>query len=110
MGPHLTKIVNGAAFGDYGDGMTDKAILQELYLQCGDTNDARFGVVDEYVNTSSAFDECLVKNKITWPKNFDIFEGTTGKEGEKPFFDNLTEDQAQAFLQQLRTAMAPERQ
>ena len=102
----MTKIVNGAAFGDYGDGMTDKAILQELYLHCGDNNEARFGVVDEYVNTSSAFDECLVNNKITWPKNFDIFEGTTGKDGERPFFDTLTEVQAQAFLQQLRSAMS----
>ena len=106
MGEKLSKLVNEARFGDYGDGMSDKNILQELYQHCGDSNEARFDLVDEYVNTSSAFDDCLVNNKITWPKNFDIFEGTTGKDGEKPFFDTLTEDQAQAFLQQLRSAMS----
>ena len=60
MGATLTKIVNGASFNDYGDGMTEKAILQELYQLCGDSNEARFDIVDEYVNTSSAFDDCLV--------------------------------------------------
>ena len=56
----MTKLVNGASFGDYGDGMTEKAILQELFQLCGDSNEARFDLVDEYVNTSSAFDECLI--------------------------------------------------
>ena len=56
----MTKLVNGASFGDYGDGMTEKAILQELFQLCGASNEARFDLVDEYVNTSSAFDECLI--------------------------------------------------
>ena len=30
MGPALKKIVNGASFNYYCDGMTDNAILQEL--------------------------------------------------------------------------------
>ena len=60
MGPKLTKVINETTFIDYGEGMTDKAILQELYQLCGDSNEARFLLVDEYVNTSSAFDECFV--------------------------------------------------
>ena len=107
MGPALTRIVNNATFGDYGDGMTEKAILQELYQLCGDSNEKRFNIVDEYVNTNCAFDEFLVQNKITWPKNFDIFEGKTGRDGEKSFFDGLTEEQAKAFHEQLKVILAP---
>ena len=109
MGPKLTKIINGANFDDYGDGMTEKAILQELYQLCGDSNEVRFDIVDEYVSTSTAFDECLVQNKITWPKNFDIFEGKTGKDGDKSFFDGLTEEQAKAFHEQLKVILAPKK-
>jgi hypothetical protein len=40
--------------------MTDKVILQELYQLCGDSDEARFVIADEYVKTSSALDECFV--------------------------------------------------
>ena len=104
MGEKLTKLVNSATFADYGDGTTDKIILQELFQNCGDSNEARFAAVDEYVSTSSVFDDCLVKNKITWPKNYSIFEGTAGIDG-KPFFETLTEEQAKAFYGQLKVVM-----
>ena len=60
MGPKLTKIVTDSAFSDYGDGMTIKAILQELYQLCEETNEARFLAVDEFVITTSALDECFI--------------------------------------------------
>jgi hypothetical protein len=47
MGLKLTKIVNNATFIDYGAGMTDKTILQEIYQLCGDSKEARFLIVDE---------------------------------------------------------------
>ena len=52
MGPKLAKNVIDSSFTSCGEAMTNKAILQELYQLCEESNEARFLAVDEFVNTT----------------------------------------------------------
>ena len=72
--------------------------LKFMYERCGATEEERFDNVDQYVNTDDAFGKSLKKHKISWPSNWDSFQGV----GENaPFFDTLSEEQSAVLLKAL---------
>jgi hypothetical protein len=61
-----------------GAGATNKDRLKFAFEQCGKTEQERYDFVDEYVNTDDSIGAVLTRNKISWPSNFDSFNGLDG--------------------------------